>query len=1044
MKTMKKSVSLLLTVIMLAVCVCLPMTVSAADAYTVEKETTLTRFVPATKSFTAGETKSFEFTADTTAEYALFTMSGGSNRGTTVFAVTEKESGDAVPFTYRENSTVAGKFKTGDTYAHAHYASRQYERVGNIDEVKVSLTAGKDYVLSLSREEALAQFNYVDLRCLTLPIVGGNQEISPADFSTFNSTTSSHVTEQFDYTTFKLSSAEYNLIGNYNDSSVFSSPYEYVRSYMISAGSTATYKLDVQKEAYYRIRYKTTTWKSSDTIKEGSVHSFNVPFAVDDTTVNTLTYSYTAPSDGAKLEAQTLSSDVFLLTEGEHVLSFGPAGTPGAYAYGIFLEEVPDYDPDAIHTIVIDKAPVKVDNVLSRFEFDEALQLSAMDDIYQMSFTPTVTGEYVVFLTNNTSAANDLNISVSDSKDAEVYNVTRTLKNNSYIRFGDNQYTAIPMTAGETYTITLSGVNNPIAVSYMDLRLVNALPVPTEGKFMISPSDYSATTIGSSHMSQQFNAIAYTNADYPLIGDYMSSSLKTPRKSTTTIHHGNGTVVSYTLDIQKAGAYQFTIPTPTTYPGTAKKEQISMLVNGGEYDVKGWEEKASDLVFDACYLAEGINVISFKNLTVPYELDGEKINGSQVGAYVKAILCEPVAEANTNVIVSGSTDVDSVIPIAKATSINGNFVYNQAGYHEAYAGASISYEIDVEETGMYSVYVNALIPQQGVNITVDGVDRTSYAYDDKAQKENVSASYLTVHDKKLSYPVELTAGKHTVTLTFKNGLAWKDNAIAEITDADNFASKLYKIWVRRVDLTASETETVYLRSWDFISESCLNEAEESSNCPGWLFPHQYSQGGTANIGNFVSNRNVVFINSAAITYRINAPKAGYYTITAYIGVTEGNENTFTVTTGDKTYNGAHVGTGKGDAGADVTGVYLEKGANDVTFKAPVTCNGTMRLFGISVTTENTEFVKVDTISATVSVKFDAAYSGTALVALYNADNALVGLKTEVIENADYYAAEVDITAAPTKAKVMVWKDTATTLAPLCDAILITSTDENWK
>jgi len=951
--------------------------------------------------------------------------------------------GAAVPFSYREDQLIADSIITGNSYAHTHYGAKQYERVGNISEVKVTLTAGTTYVLSLTREAELAQFDYVDLRCLTLPITGGSQEIAPIDYTTLTTTTSSHVSEQLDYSTCELSNG-YTLIGNYN-ADAFSTKYGYVRSYMISTGATATYKLDVQKESYYRVRFKTTTWKSKTSIKEGSVHTFTVPFAVDNEAVNTLTYSYTAPSDAASLEAQTLSADVVHLTEGEHTISFGPAGEPGAYAYGIFVEEVPDYDPDAVQTIVIDKAPVKVDDVLTRFEFVDPIEVSSTSNKYQMNFTPTVTGEYAVFLTNNTSVANDLNIAVSDSDGTEVYNVTKTLKNNSYIRFGDSQYTAIPMTAGEAYTITLSGATNAIAISYLDLRCVNALPIPEEGKFMISPSDYSATTIGSAHMSQQFNAIDYKNADYPLLGDYMSSKLASPRSRTTTIHLGDSAIVTYNLNVAKAGAYQFTIPNLTTYPGSAKKEQVAMYVNGGEYDIKGWEGSATDIVFDACNLSEGLNVISFKNLTVPYVGDnGTTVKGDQVGSYVRAILVEPVESANTTVAVSASTEKDTPVPIAKATAVSGAFNYNTSGYYEAGAGASVSFDLNVEEKGMYSVYVNALIPQQGVNITIDGEDRTSYAYEDKKQKENVSASYTATHDKKLSYPVELTAGKHTVTLTFKNGLGWKDNAITQITDEDNFLSKLYKVWVRRVDLTASETETVYLRSWDFVSESYLDEANETSNCAGWLFPHQYNQGGNVTIGNFSGSRNIVFINGATATYRINAPKAGYYTITAYIGVTAGNENTFTVTAGGKNYTGSHVGTGKGDAGAAVTGVFLTKGANDVTFKAPAKCNGTMRMFGISVATENTEFVKVEDGKTYVSTKLDASYTGSVVVALYGANKELVGVKTDAIENADFYAAEVACTAAPVSAKVMVWKDADTSFAPLTNAVEMKSGDTNWK
>ena len=1046
MRTMKKGVSLLLTVLMLAMAVCVPMTASAEDAYKIEKETTLTRFIPAVKAFEAGETKTFEFTADTTAEYALFTMSGGSSRGTTVFTFTEKETGEPVPFTFRENQVVPNKMTTANSYSHAHYNAKQYERVGNISEVKVSLTKDTTYMLSLSREAALAQFNYVDLRCLTLPITGGKQEIAPIDHTSFTSSTTTHLTEQLDYTTRNLST-EYALIGNYNDSSVFSSPYGKVRTYMISEGSSATYKLDVQKESYYRVHYTTSTWKSASTIKEGSVHKFNVPFAVDGANVNTLVYSFTAPKDGASLDAQVLTTDVFKLTEGEHTITFGPAGNPGSYAYGIYIEELPDYDPDAIETILLEKPAVKVDSVLSRFEFDEALTLSESSDIYQVKFTPELTGEYAVFLYNNLSCAHTLNIAVSDSEGNEVYNVSRALKNNLYVRFGDNQYTAIPMTAGETYTITLSGINNEIKTSYLDLRLVNGLPVPVSGKFMISPSDYAATTIGSSHMSQQFNAIAYKNADYPIIGNYFSSSLKSPRTSTTTIHHGNATVVSYALDIAEAGYYRFSIPELTVYPGSAKAESVQLSVNGVVVGEEGWTGTATDVVFDACYLAQGSNLITFRNMTVPYvDADGKEQTGESVGAYIRAILGEKVESGAVAIPVTTTTETDTNLPFTQATATAGGLNYNQAGYFDAPAGASVTFTLDVAEEGTYAVYVDSISAQKSEVITIDGEDRTSYAYDDQKQKENVQSAHGTRIDKKLSYPVTLTKGTHTVTLTFRNGLKWDDaaNKTVDITAEENYVSKLYKMWVRRVDITPSETETMYLRSWDFVGASYLDEAGETSNCAGWLMVHQYNQGGRITLNNFTDVRNMVFINGAWLTYRINAPKAGYYTVSSYIGVAAGSENLITLTAAGQAYQETHVGTGSGDAAVVFENVYLDKGINDIKFQAPASCKGTMRMFGISIATETNDFVKTSENSAIVSANLEDAYTGTVIVALYGADNALVGLKTDMIESADYYVAEVAVTDAPAKAKVMVWKDTATTFAPLCDAIDFTNTNENWK
>ncbi len=105
--------------------------------------------------------------------------------------------------------------------------------------------------------------------------------------------------------------------------------------------------------------------------------------------------------------------------------------------------------------------------------------------------------------------------------------------------------------------------------------------------------------------------------------------------------------------------------------------------------------------------------------------------------------------------------------------------------------------------------------------------------------------------------------------------------------------------------------------------------------------------------------------------------------------------------------------------------------------------GSMRMYAISATCQNTVFVKVNETDAEVSASFDIAYTGDVIVALYNADNMLVGIKTEKLENVDSYAATVAYTEVPTSAKVMVWNDLTATCAPLRNAIVFEAAGANW-
>ena len=1066
MKQTKKMVSLFLTVVFSAICVCLPLSAAAEDAYTIEKKDTLTRFVPATKSFEAGETKSFNFTADTTAEYALFMDSVDENKvgTTTTISIKETSSNTVVPFTVREKDDSASKKISVESYSYVHpsrYGNKagfQYEKVGNISELKVALTEGTSYTLSISRKAALTTFNYVDLRCLTLPITGGKQAIDSTDATTFTTMTPAHVNEQLNYGNTDLPEG-YSLIGDYTDGSVFTSASRKQPRYIhISNGTYAEYKLDVQKAGWYRIYYNTKTWVDKTTVVTGKKYSFTIPFSVDGEVKETLVWSFTATADGQEPESKLIKVAPVYFDVGEHTIKFGPP-TNGSYAFHILTEELPDYDPSEDTTVIMDTEPVKVDNTLSRFELAAPITLFSTGKSYTFSFTPSATGEYAFFVENKSykKAESDtsevyskgqLTIAVSETEGDKVFDDTRTLKGYPYERLGDNTYTAASLEAGKTYTITLSSsgtasAGTQLVTGYFDLRCVNPLTTPAEGKFAVSPSDYVATNIGGAHMTQQFESQNYKNTEYPMIGDYYSSTLAAPRSRVTAVHHGDGTYITYALKATTSGYYTLTLPSVTTYPGTAKAESIRLSVDGATYDEQGWTGTATDLTFKPFYLFAGTHTITLTNLTVPYTNDDStQSNGSDVGSYIKSLLFDQVAGEPGAAEISGDTKVDSKIALNQPIASEGNIEANTEGGFSFNAGASVSYKVNVAERGLYAFYIDGKSAQNGVDVLIDGVSKLGWTYKATGQKETVNASYSSRQVKKLSVPVELEPGKYTVTFAFKNGTKWDNeaNKPVEITDADNYISTMYSAWARRIDLTASADEEMFLRSWDFSAASMVNEVT-GANAAGWLFPHQYSQGGPFTVGSFTDCRSVVFINGADVTYRVNIPQDGYYNFSTFINNSAAT-NTYTMTVNGSTYSCDVTTDGSGPIKSTFESVFLSTGTYDVKFKAPASPSGTLRLYGVSVAKNTNDFVMVGEGSAAVNVNFDASYTGSVITAFYNADKELVGVKIEPVTNAASYSTTVAISGTAVTAKVFVWSDLAN-IVPLRKSIDFAKGEANW-
>ena len=135
--------------------------------------------------------------------------------------------------------------------------------------------------------------------------------------------------------------------------------------------------------------------------------------------------------------------------------------------------------------------------------------------------------------------------------------------------------------------------------------------------------------------------------------------------------------------------------------------------------------------------------------------------------------------------------------------------------------------------------------------------------------------------------------------------------------------------------------------------------------------------------------------------------------------------------------------GSGPVKSTFEPVFLTAGVYDVNFKAPASPTGTMRLYGMSVTAkEMGDYVAVGADSASVSVAFDKAYTGSVITAFYSASNELVGIQADVITDAASYRADIALTDTPVTAKVFVWGD-LTNVIPLRTSIDFAAGTDSW-
>ena len=409
-------------------------------------------------------------------------------------------------------------------------------------------------------------------------------------------------------------------------------------------------------------------------------------------------------------------------------------------------------------------------------------------------------------------------------------------------------------------------------------------------------------------------------------------------------------------------------------------------------------------IFDNKHFSEGAHTITITS----------KTDGIVLG---QINLCERKAP-----VVAATGAVRTKSDLTNGIILNGTGTLSAAsGTLDSASRYAILY--DIADAGYYTVYINATILQCGYKAYFDGTDVTNKWY--YATGTNSTVPAQSAQDKKLTVPMQLSAGQHIFVLE----------------SAEGYTAKLSsQIELRRVDgplyANVSEGERV-IPAWDFISSNVTTD--------GWWFAHQYSQGAkmekTAKGYEDFVVRNVVLDGGSGNqgwTYAVTVPEDGIYDFGFYHSAASSGVRITVDDNPEMIYKPTTSGAVTKFA---CDPLYLTAGTHTVTVRKE-SVSGTLRLNALSFAKRNTIAVDTANQKANVCVGLDSAVTGKVLTAFYNG-NELAGVQITNADNTDDISATVEnLTAAPDSVKIMVWKD-LDNVEPLIKTLSFNTASSEW-
>lgn len=709
----------------------------------------------------------------------------------------------------------------------------------------------------------------------------------------------------------------------------------------------------------------------------------------------------------------------------------------------------------------------KIDNNAIRLEMTGAAYTDfEAGGTKTFTFTVPTTGTYGMWFDNANYTASKLTAVVQNG-DETVFNQSYTSETKEPVystrgheRFGDENNLNMKLTAGVSYTLSLTSESAFSGMNYIDFRCLE-LPVLSDlgAKTAIHPADfYTGSTLLNVHNHQQYQTGSGFVSGTSLVGDYTKAedALRTPlftENSLASKYFGivlnGGRTAVYHLVAPQAGWYSLSFKA-NAYP-SGRPIDIRLYVGGARAALLHYSGNGdADVQSPAFWLDAGENEI--------------KLHAITSDLYVKNLIITSLgsvySDTSTAIAPVGETNVELI----NAHSVSA--VSNFAGGFKAQAGHYSEQDITIAETGYYNIYTYMKAHQASFNVLIGKVGQDGAV----ADYENVTSSFYTDRSsanlnstgrgwssdgflRLLMYNAHLfEAGKtYRIRIEFidvdpsKYTIDLDKYPGYEVTtDYEAFVSA--PLTVKRTDGVLSDTETTYLSGWDIIPESnwgyvTWSPAEQAYQ--GYNSTTQPVYDSVLFAGETGRLRNVLFNKGGNNTYkfRLLAKTAGRYNINAFVNSGTTNSAIYTYQIDGEAAQEKSI-TDDGNVMNNpfyVDSVYLTEGEHTITVTPVSNTGGTWRFYGFGVDYVNETFVALN--EANSQCTYNVALSetdGTVIVALYSGSE-LVGIDTQTVTSAQN---KVSGTVAysgekPEYAKIFVWSDLKN-VTPLLKPVTIDS------
>ncbi len=639
---------------------------------------------------------------------------------------------------------------------------------------------------------------------------------------------------------------------------------------------------------------------------------------------------------------------------------------------------------------------------------------------YKFPVTISEDGEYAVFLNKVNTEAN--NFKVTFTKDDAVVTladgtVTKAGYSYNYVRVGSAEGetpVSASLTAGDWVVSITPAVDTNI--SFIDIRLTSV--GVTGAPQAIYPSDFNCSDViaDGSHINGQISLENAKISGYMYYGDYQNDALENAFSKDRQIRISDGNSVTYKLNVKQAGEYKIAVNHSFLKENAYESDisaKLSVVSDVGETVSKEYifasnesgKTDATDVLIEKSF-EEGIHTIV--------------ISSENVDSYIHHIYLEKLTSDNNDLCISVDNNLTRIEPDTEANDIS--------------AGTTRSFDFTVPVDGNYSFY--ALIGSKQFNATV-------------AVKNLDTQEIYTYYDGVL----------------YTYGGTFRKLGIDYVPDCALKANTKYRLYITSsVDITVSFIDVMntnievsgktaispqYFSSTNIVDPQ-INCADRKNN----VIP----ESGYTLAGNFLDDRLKDFNgyktgyavtpclhNQSYMIYTLDVKKSGRYKVTVDVGKygTCSSSETMIITV-DETEKTANYDITTTNTIERLTGpeVYLTEGIHTLKIHNPSGGSISYYLSQILLTPTKGAAVTLKGNDASVSADFIDSYTGTAIIAIYDDNDKIIGLSNKALTNENELNSDIKLTATPASAKVFIWNSFGD-MVPLTANLLVTDEDDSW-